>query len=271
MKTLSALRWMLWREFLDQRQNRMLWPVYLIMPLVGAALPAIIALATASALAGKAPIDPQMQSMLNAAKLLAAAQGIDVAQAAAVYSLRLAAGYFLLMPVAIVSIAGAYAIVGEKQQRTLEPVLASPISTPQFLLAKMVAVSAPAVIASWIAALMGAIASVASFWWANDVLVWPDVFYWVGVFVLAPEVGAMTALVCLRVSARMQDPQAANQVTALILIPILLIVFSLIGPVLVLKLWALLGACVAGMGIVVALFAWVRRGFNREEILCRWR
>ena len=113
MKTLSALRWMLWREFLDQRQNRMLWPVYLIMPLVGAALPAIIALATASALAGKAPIDPQMKSMLNAAKLLATAQGIDVAQAAAVYSLRLAAGYFLLMPVAIVSIAGAYAIVGE--------------------------------------------------------------------------------------------------------------------------------------------------------------
>ena len=37
MKTLSALRWMLWREFLDQRQNRMLWPVYLIMPPLDAA------------------------------------------------------------------------------------------------------------------------------------------------------------------------------------------------------------------------------------------
>ena len=271
MKTLSALRWMLWREFLDQRQNRMLWPVYLIMPLVGAALPAIIALATASALAGKAPIDPQMQSMLNAATLLATAQGIDVAQAAAVFSLRLAAGYFLLMPVAIVSIAGAYAIVGEKQQRTLEPVLATPMATRQFLLAKMLAVTAPAVIASWIAALIGAIASVASFWWANGVLVWPDAYYWIGVFVLAPEIGAMTALVCLRVSARMQDPQAANQVTALILIPMLLILFSFIGPALVMHLGALIGACVAFLAIDLALFIWVRRGFNREEILCRWR
>ena len=271
MKTVSALRWMLWREFLDQRQNRMLWPVYLIMPLEGAALPAIIALATASALAGKAPIDPQMQSMLNAATLLATAQGIDVAQAAAVFSLRLAAGYFLLMPVAIVSIAGAYAIVGEKQQRTLEPVLATPMATRQFLLAKMLAVTAPAVIASWIAALIGAIASVASFWWANGVLVWPDAYYWIGVFVLAPEIGAMTALVCLRVSARMQDPQAANQVTALILIPVLLILFSLIGPALVMHLGALIGACVAFLAIDLALFIWVRRGFNREEILCRWR
>ena len=91
------------------------------------------------------------------------------------------------------------------------------------------------------------------------------------VLLLAPQIGAMTALVCLRVSARMQDPQAANQVTALILIPVLLLLFSLIGPVLVLNLWALLGACVVGLAIVLVLFAWVRRGFNREEILCRWR
>lgn len=271
MKASSALRWMLWREYHDQRQNRMLWPVYLIMPLVGAALPAIIALATAAALAGKAPIKPEMQSMLNAATLLASAQGIDVINAAAVFSLRIAAGYFLLMPLAIVSIAGAYAIVGEKQQRTLEPVLATPMSTAQFLFAKLLAVSLPAVLASWIAALLGACASVVAFWWAHGVLVWPDAFYWVAVFVLAPLIGAMTALVCLRVSARMQDPQAANQVTALILIPLLLIVFSLVGPALVLHFGALLGACLAFFAIDLALFAWVRRGFNREEILCRWR
>lgn len=271
MKTLSALRWMLWREFLDQRQNRMLWPVYLILPLIGAALPAMIALGAATALSGDAPLRADMQSMINTVRMFATASGIDVERAAALMSLRLATGYFLLMPLAIVSIAGAYAIVGEKQQRTLEPVLASPMATDQFLLAKMLAVTAPAVIASWIAALIGAIASVLSFWWANGVLVLPDVFYWVAIFVLAPEIGAMTALVCLRVSARMQDPQAANQVTALILIPALLIVFSLIGPALVLSLPALLGACLAGLAIDLLLFAWVRRGFNREEILCRWR
>ena len=39
--TRTAIRWMLWREFLDQRQNRMLWPVYLLMPLIGTALPAL--------------------------------------------------------------------------------------------------------------------------------------------------------------------------------------------------------------------------------------
>jgi ABC-2 type transport system permease protein len=270
-RTLTALRWMLWREFLDQRQNKMLWPVYVLMPLIGAALPALLAVGSATLLSGDAPVKPEMQSMVNAVRMLANAGGIDLEIAAATMLLRVSAGYFLLMPLAIVSIAGAYAIVGEKQQRTLEPVLATPLNTNDFLLAKLVAVTLPAVLMSWIAALLGAMASVVSFWWANGLLVWPDQFYWVAVIVLAPEIGAMTALVCLRVSARMQDPQAANQITAMILVPALLIVFSLIGPALVTRFDLLLGACVVGLLLTWALFRWVRRGFNREEILCRWR
>lgn len=270
-RTLQALRWMLWREFLDQRQNKMLWPVYVLMPLIGAALPALLAAASATLLSGDAPVKPEMQSMVNAVRMLARASGIDLEVAAATVLLRVSAGYFLLMPLAIVSIAGAYAIVGEKQQRTLEPVLATPLNTDDFLLAKLVAVSLPAVLMSWIAAVLGALASVVSFWWANGLLVWPDKFYWVAVIVLAPEIGAMTALVCLRVSARMQDPQAANQITAMILVPALLIVFSLIGPALITRFDLLLSACVVGLALTWALFRWVRRGFNREEILCRWR
>ncbi len=270
-RTLSALRWMLWREFLDQRQNRMLWPIYILMPLVGAALPALIALGSAAILSGDAPVKPEMQSMVNAVRMLAAASGVDLEIAAATILLRASAGYFLLMPLTIVSIAGAYAIVGEKQQRTLEPVLATPLATGDFLLAKLMAVAVPAVLMTWIAAVLGAVASVAAFYWSHDILVWPDQFYWIAVLVLGPEIGAMTALVCLRVSARMQDPQAANQITAIILVPLLLIVFSLVGPALITRIDLLLGACVVGLVLVWALFLWVRRGFNREEILCRWR
>jgi ABC-2 type transport system permease protein len=269
--TLQALRWMLWREFLDQRQNRMLWPVFILMPLIGAALPALIAVGSATLLSGDAPVKPEMQSMVNAVRRLAKASGLDLEVAAAPILLRVSAGYFLLMPLTIVSIAGAYAIVGEKQQRTLEPVLATPLATSDFLLAKLVAVAAPAVIMTWIAAVLGAIASVVAFYGSNDIVVWPDRFYWIAVMILGPEIGAMTALVCLRVSARMQDPQAANQITAIILVPLLLIVFSLVGPALITRIDLLLGACVIGLALTWGLFRWVRRGFNREEILCRWR
>ncbi len=272
MNTRTAVSWMIWREFLDQRQNRMVWPIYLLMPLVGAALPALLVVASAAILSeGMAKADPEIGSLVNLVRTFARLQGIAIEEAAALMMLRVSAGYFLLMPVAIVSIAGAYAIVGEKQQRTLEPVLATPISTTQFLLGKLLAVVLPAVAASYIAAVFGAIASVLSFYLSHGLLIWPDEFYFIAAFVLGPEIGAITALVCLRVSARMQDPQAANQMTALILIPALLLVFSIIGPFIVLNLTALLTSCLIGAVACVGLFFWVKRGFNREEILCRWR
>ena len=272
MSTLPALRWMLWREYLDQRQNRMLWPIYLLMPLIGAALPALLVAGSAALLsdaAGKA--DPQLASLLSLVRMFAKMQGIALEEATALIVLRASAGYFLLMPLAIVAVAGAYAIVGEKQQRTLEPVLATPISTSQFLLGKLLAVVLPATLVSYIAALIGALAAVVSFYLSHALLIWPDEFYFIAAFVLGPQIGTITALVCLRVSARMQDPQAANQMTALILVPALLLVFSLIGPFIVLNLTALLASCTLGLVACIGLFYWVKRGFNREEILCRWR
>lgn len=272
MSSMDALRALLWREYRDQRQNKMLWPVYLIMPLVGAALPAMLAAMSAAILSPQlASANPEFGAMVGAVRALASVNGIELERAAAVLMLRISAGYFLLMPLAIVSIAGAYAIVGEKQQRTLEPVLATPISTRDFLLGKLLAVTVPATLVSWIAAVIGAGTSSASFYWSHRLLIWPDWFFWIAVFVLGPIIGAITALVCLRVSARMQDPQAANQVTALILIPVLLLLFSLLGPMLVLNLKALLASCVVGLVLTWGIFIWVRRGFNREEILCRWR
>ena len=272
MNTRAAICWMLWREYLDQRQNRMVWPIYLLMPLIGAALPAMLVAASAALLSeAVAKADPGLASLLNLVRMLAKVQGIALEEAAALMMLRVSASYFLLMPVAIVSIAGAYAIVGEKQQRTLEPVLATPISTTQFLLGKLLSVVLPAIAVSYIASIFGAIASVLSFYLSHGLLIWPDEFYFIAAFVLGPEIGAITALVCLRVSARMQDPQAANQMTALILIPALLLVFSILGPFIVLNLTALLVSCVIGAIACVGLFYWVKRGFNREEILCRWR
>ncbi len=259
----------LWREYKDQRQNRMLWPVYALMPIIGAALPAILVAASAKALSQDG--GTRLGAMLGGIRMMASAAGIQLEEAAATLFLRMSAGYFLLLPLAVVSIAGAYAIVGEKQQRSLEPVLSTPIDTHVYLVGKLLAVLLPAVAISWISAVLGAIVSVSSFWLSHRLLIWPDVFYWLGVLVLGPLIGAITALVCMRVSARMQDPQAANQITALVLTPALMIVFSLIGPYVVLYLPALLGACLMAAATVVGLFYWVKRGFDREEILCRWR
>ena len=57
---------------------------------------------------------------------------------------------FMLIPVAIPGVIAAYSIVGEKTTRSLEPLLATPISTTELLLGKGAAAVIPAVAATWI-------------------------------------------------------------------------------------------------------------------------
>jgi ABC-2 type transport system permease protein len=268
----SSIAWIVWREIKDQRQNRMLWPVYLLLPLIGMAAPVLMAFSSAGLLSPKlAEVDPASAAMVHSIKLMAQAYGWELERAAATFMLRFAGGYFMLMPLAIVAVAGGYAIVGEKQQRSLEPVLATPISTHALLLGKFLAVLFPAVCATALASVLGATASMLSFHALNGILIWPDLFYWAATLVLAPLIGGLTALVCIGASARMQDPLAAIQVTALILIPALLLLLGVLGPAMLINLW-FLGLAIAILLLLnLAAYAYVRRSFNREEILCRWR
>lgn len=266
----SSMVWIMWRELKDQAQNGMLWPVYLLLPLVGMAAPVLLSISSAGLLSPKlAAVDPASAAIMQSVKQMALAYGWELERAAATFMLRVAGGYFMLMPLAIVAVVGGYAIVGEKQQRSLEPVLATPISTDALLLGKFLAVLLPAVCATVLASVLGAAASMLGFYLLNGILIWPDLYYWAATLVLAPLIGALTALACLHTSIRMQDPLAAIQITALILIPALLLLLGVFGPTMLIDL-GVLGLVVLVLLILnLCAYAYVRRSFNREEILGR--
>src|SRR2546427_7686409 len=70
------------------------------------------------------------------------------------YMLRNSFAILLLVPVALSSTSAAFSIVGEKQQRTLEPILATPITDRQFLLGKLIAATVPTIVMTWLTALV---------------------------------------------------------------------------------------------------------------------
>src|SRR3954447_4910701 len=59
---------------------------------------------------------------------------------------------FMLMPIVIPAVIASYSIVGEKTGRTLEPVLATPISVGELLVGKSLTAFIPAVVITWIGA-----------------------------------------------------------------------------------------------------------------------
>jgi ABC-2 type transport system permease protein len=177
---------------------------------------------------------------------------------------------FLLTPITGAMALAAHSIVGEKQARTLEPLLATPITTFELLAAKVLGSLLPA-IALTVACFTTYIALVA-------LVARPGVFSILltprslaVVFVLGPLAALAALQLAVCVSSRVNDPRSAQQIGALIILPISgLLIAQLTGAVLltvpvILFLALILAGVNTGLMLVgIALF-------DRESILTRWK
>ncbi len=177
---------------------------------------------------------------------------------------------FLLTPITAAMSLAAHAIVGEKQARTLEPLLATPLSTFELLLAKVVGALLPTLVISG-AGLALYLAGIALF-------AHPGVFGAMATartFLLVVFVTPVAALVSLQaaivVSSRVNDARTAQQFGVLIILPLTAVfVAQFAGAMLVTApVLALVGV---GLLVVWGLLAAVSVAlFDRETILTRWR
>lgn len=176
----------------------------------------------------------------------------------------------LLVPIVAAMSLATHAVIGEKQSRALEPLLSTPISTLELLAAKTMTPFLFALTLSWTAAviyLAGAAALGEPGVWRA--LAGTRFFLMVGV--VGPLAELASLLVSVIVSSRTSDPRSAQQVSALLILPITgLFIAQLMGLVVVGTTGLLLGAI--GCVILNAVLLWVGvQVFQRETILTRWR
>lgn len=165
----------------------------------------------------------------------------------------------------------AHSVIGEKQARTLEPLLATPLRTSELLAAKVVGAAVPGV-ALTVLCFGIYIAAVAIFaepgvW--SALLTRHSLTLVFGLGPLAALVGLQLA-VCT--SSRVNDPRSAQQVGALFLVvPIAALQiaqvvggFVLTTPMILTITAALVAANLVLLRIAVGIF-------DRESILTRWR
>ncbi len=178
--------------------------------------------------------------------------------------------FFLLMPAYIPLSVATFSIIGEKQARSLEPVLAAPIRTVELLAGKAIAALVPGVLAGWVTyAVFVALASVV---YGPALLgVVTHASWLAGVFVLGPAVGLSSVVAGVIVSARVNDPRVAQQIGGVIIVPIVgLVMVQATGTLLV----GPLGYFLMALVVLVVSLAGLRIGvrlFDREAILTRWR
>ena len=176
----------------------------------------------------------------------------------------------LLVPVVAATALATHAVVGEKQARALEPLLATPISTIELLAAKTLTPFVFALSLTWLAAALY-VAGIVAF---GEPGVWRAVLG-LRTFILFVIVGPLVELASLQVSvitsSRAQDARSAQQLTALLILPITAVFVAQLLGAFVIPAPALLLAS-AGLVALNALLLWVGvRVFQRETILTRWK
>ena len=176
----------------------------------------------------------------------------------------------LLVPVVAATALATHAVIGEKQSRALEPLLATPISTTELLAAKTLTPFLFALGLTWFAAGL----YVAGIVFAGEPGVWRTVLgprTFILFMIVGPLVELATLQVSVIVSSRANDPRSAQQLTSLLILPITVVfIAQLIGAFVIASPALLVGA--AGLAVLNAGLLWVGvRVFDRETILTRWR
>lgn len=178
---------------------------------------------------------------------------------------------FMLIPVSLPAVISAYSIVGEKTTRCLEPLLATPIETVELIAGKGLAAVIPAIVATWAA--FGVFAIGARMMVANPLvfqrmfgLTWP-----LAVLTVGPLLAVASVVVSEIVSSRVDDPRAAEQISMLIIVPVLLVFFGSVAGLFLLDVRLVLVATAALLAVDSGLVYLSTRLFRREVILTTWR
>ena len=178
---------------------------------------------------------------------------------------------FMVLPLAIPITIASYSIIGEKTTRTLEPLLATPITTAELLGGKSAAAVIPGVTATWLAylVLVLGVALMRVGPGVMDSLL--DPFWLIAVFVVGPLLALTGVSVAVIVSSRATDPRTAEQTSMLVFLPILLVFFAQLAGLILIEAQLVLLIALALIAVDAALMTVAVRLFQRETILTRWK
>jgi ABC-2 type transport system permease protein len=267
MKRVMAL---LSKELIDQQRHPMLFLPVLIIGFFAILMPLVVAIVVPAVTGERLSDSSDFKIALEMYREHPALRNLDPEGAVQAFVFQYFLLIFMLIPITCAMSIAAHSIVGEKQARALEPLLATPITTMQLLAAK--------VLGSLIPSLVMTVGCVAVYLLAVQVFARPGVVW--GVFDPRPMsavfgLGPLAALAALQmavcVSSRVNDARTAQQIGVTVLLPVvglfigqMLGAFSLTLP--------MIAAIALGLVLLnIGLLALAVRIFDRETILTRWK
>jgi len=180
--------------------------------------------------------------------------------------------FFIVIGAAYIPLGiASYSIVGEKIEKSLEPLLATPLTDGEILLGKAIAAVLPTLAAMYAGAAVFMVGVDAATFGKLSYYYFPNWTFGVMLLVLVPVAVLMSVLYSIIVSSRVNDVRSANSYGILIFVPFLAIYFASEINIIRLDINGFL--IIAGIlsAIDIALYFVSTKAFQREEILTKWK
>jgi ABC-2 type transport system permease protein len=256
------------KEWAEVFRNRMVIFTISLLPVVFTVLPLVMVwMISHTASGGMSSTNTEIPP----AFMHNSCQNIGVLECMQIYLINEFLLMFLMMPLIIPVAIAAYSIVGEKTTRSLEPLLATPITTAELLTGKALASALPAILITWICfgvfllllPLVGATQALMAY------ILGP--VWIVAILVIGPLMALASVNLAVIISSRVNDPRVAEQMAAVLIVPILGALFGQLAGVIILDLklmfMTILGFIILDIGLIYT----GARLFRRETILTQWK
>jgi len=179
------------------------------------------------------------------------------------------APFFLIIPVMASSVIGSDSFAGERERKTIEALLATPLTDSELLLGKILVSFIPAMIVTFASySIYMAIVDVMTYG-TFGMLLLPTANWLILMFGVTPAIGLCSIGLTVMISAKVKGFREAQQISVVLLLPVLGLVFAQISGVLVLGP-LILAALIGLLAVVdIAIFYMSVKIFRREEILAK--
>ncbi|MEK4361680.1 ABC transporter permease subunit [Paenibacillus sp. FSL M8-0212] len=173
---------------------------------------------------------------------------------------------FLIIPVMASSILTANSFAGEKEHKTLEGLLFTPISMNTLFKGKVLAALIPSIILSWVTFLIYGIIANILMYPMFGTLMFPNLNWIILVVWVVPACSLMVILLNVLISAKVRGFQEAYQLGGLIVLPLIALVAGQASGMLLIGPWMLLMIGAVLLLISVVLLRLVTSWNSRQQL-----
>lgn len=262
------------KDLKEVRQNKVAWGPAIIIPLVFAIVMPILFVVLPQMLPVE-DIQRELGDMEMLLKNLPPAmqttfQGLGLEQMFTMYMTAfMLAPLFLIMPLMFSSVVGADSFVGERERKTMEALLYSPVTDMELFLGKVLAAVIPAISLSWLTYLVYiVVVNVASYGLFQRIW-FPIPTWWPLMFWLTPAFALLGISATVMISARVKTFMEAYQLSGSLVVLVLGLVLGQVSGILFLGVGTVM---VIGtlIWIVDAILIYLSiRNFKRSSLIAK--